>query len=103
MILDNMTVEGVNKAVIYSDPPSIKTEVVELPIPKPGPGEVLVRLYVDSRPLSSKKLIYYSHQGSFPVCATQIMDFVQMASKRCRFQPPRVSETLFPPQTLFHT
>ncbi|KAK6222378.1 hypothetical protein LQW54_001078 [Pestalotiopsis sp. IQ-011] len=39
-----MAIEGVNKAVIYSDPPSIKTEVVELPIPKPGPGEVLVRL-----------------------------------------------------------
>lgn len=34
----------VNKAVIYSDPPSIKTEIVELPIEKPGPGQVLVRL-----------------------------------------------------------
>lgn len=34
------------KAVIYADPPSIKTEVVDLPIPEPGVGEVLVRLYV---------------------------------------------------------
>jgi hypothetical protein len=34
----------VNKAVIYSSPPSIKTEVVELAVEKPGPGQVLVRL-----------------------------------------------------------
>jgi propanol-preferring alcohol dehydrogenase len=34
----------VNKAVIYSEPGTIKTEVVELPIEKPGPGKVLVRL-----------------------------------------------------------
>jgi hypothetical protein len=35
---------NVNKAVIYSEPGTIKTEVVELPIEKPGPGQVLVRL-----------------------------------------------------------
>lgn len=34
----------VNRAVVYSEPPSLKTRVVELPIPTPGPGEVLVRL-----------------------------------------------------------
>ena len=34
----------VNRAVIYSDPPTIKTEVVKLPIEKPGPGQILVRL-----------------------------------------------------------
>ena len=34
----------VNKAVIYSEPGTIKTEVVELPIERPGPGQVLVRL-----------------------------------------------------------
>ncbi|KAH8686265.1 alcohol dehydrogenase [Ilyonectria robusta] len=33
-----------NRAVIYSEPGTLKTEVVELPIPKPGRGEVLVRL-----------------------------------------------------------
>ena len=40
------TVNGakVNKAVIYSEPGTIKTEVVELPIEKPGPGQILVRL-----------------------------------------------------------
>lgn len=36
----------VNRAIIYSDPPSTATQVVELPIEKPGPGQVLVRLYV---------------------------------------------------------
>jgi hypothetical protein len=35
---------SVNLAVVYSDPPSLKTEVVSLPIPKPEVGEVLVRL-----------------------------------------------------------
>lgn len=37
-------VQGVNRAVVYSEPPALKTEVKELPIPEPGPGEVLVRL-----------------------------------------------------------
>ncbi|RDW77469.1 hypothetical protein BP6252_05522 [Coleophoma cylindrospora] len=34
-----------NRAMIYSEPGTTKTELVELPIPKPGPGEVLVRLW----------------------------------------------------------
>ncbi|KAI1852197.1 hypothetical protein JX265_013050 [Neoarthrinium moseri] len=34
----------VNRAVVYSDPPTIKSEIVELPIEQPGPGQVLVRL-----------------------------------------------------------
>ncbi|KXJ97561.1 alcohol dehydrogenase [Microdochium bolleyi] len=33
------------KAVIYADPPSTKTEVVDLSVPEPGVGEVLVRLH----------------------------------------------------------
>ncbi|KAK1979040.1 chaperonin 10-like protein [Colletotrichum cereale] len=33
-----------NRAVVYTEPGTTKTEVVELPIPIPGPGEVLVRL-----------------------------------------------------------
>ncbi|TQN66614.1 Alcohol dehydrogenase 2, partial [Colletotrichum shisoi] len=33
-----------NRAVVYTEPGTTKTAVVELPIPKPGPGEVLVRL-----------------------------------------------------------
>jgi NADPH:quinone reductase-like Zn-dependent oxidoreductase len=35
-----------NRAILYSEPPIIKTHVEELPIQKPGPGEVLVRLLV---------------------------------------------------------
>ncbi|KAK7423225.1 hypothetical protein QQZ08_009121 [Neonectria magnoliae] len=33
-----------NRAVVYLEPGTVKTEVVELPIPQPGRGEVLVRL-----------------------------------------------------------
>jgi propanol-preferring alcohol dehydrogenase len=36
----------VNKAIIYSNPGTRETEVVELPIEAPGPGQVLVRMYV---------------------------------------------------------
>lgn len=40
-----MAVSGqVNRAVVYKNPPTLETEVVELPIPEPGPGEVVVRL-----------------------------------------------------------
>lgn len=41
-----------NRAVVYSNPPEIGTEVVERPIPEPEVGEVLVRLYVDPRDAS---------------------------------------------------
>lgn len=34
-----------NRAIVYSDPGTLKTEIVDLPIPKPGHGEILVRLY----------------------------------------------------------
>ncbi|KAF8851330.1 NAD(P)-binding protein [Acephala macrosclerotiorum] len=40
----NGSTAAANRAIIYADPPTIKTQVVELPIPEPGPGEVLVRL-----------------------------------------------------------
>jgi propanol-preferring alcohol dehydrogenase len=32
------------KAVVYNDPGKLSTEVVDLPVPEPGPGEVLVNL-----------------------------------------------------------
>ena len=34
------------KACIYDKPGSISTKVVELDMPEPGPGEVLIKLYV---------------------------------------------------------
>lgn len=33
-----------NRAVVYVEPGTTKTEMVDLPVPTPGPGEVLVRL-----------------------------------------------------------
>lgn len=38
-------VQGINRAVVYSEPPALKTEIKEFPIPEPSAGEVLVRLY----------------------------------------------------------
>lgn len=35
---------AVNKAIQYSKPGTTETCIVELPIGKPGPGEVLVRM-----------------------------------------------------------
>lgn len=34
------------KAVIYDEPGTISTNVVELDVPEPGPGEVLINLCV---------------------------------------------------------
>ena len=42
----NVAKGTVNRAVQYADPPSIKTIIAELPIETPGPGDVLVRMYV---------------------------------------------------------
>ena len=35
-----------NRAIIYADPPTTKMEIVELEIPQPKVGQVLVRMYV---------------------------------------------------------
>lgn len=43
-MLDYSTLK--NRAIIYAEPGTTKTEVVELPVTGPGTGEVLVRLYV---------------------------------------------------------
>jgi propanol-preferring alcohol dehydrogenase len=37
---------AINRAIVYAEPGTTKTEVVELPIEQPGPGQVLVRLFV---------------------------------------------------------
>lgn len=34
------------KAVIYDNPGTVSTKVVEIDVPEPGPGEVLINLYV---------------------------------------------------------
>ncbi|KAJ4188150.1 hypothetical protein NW759_016851 [Fusarium solani] len=38
------TVAEINRAVIYTKPTTTETKIVELPVPQPGPGQVLVRL-----------------------------------------------------------
>jgi NADPH:quinone reductase-like Zn-dependent oxidoreductase len=38
------TSEKINLAVVYKNPPELETDVVELPVPEPGPSEVVVRL-----------------------------------------------------------
>jgi propanol-preferring alcohol dehydrogenase len=35
------------KAVIYDQPGSVSTKVVEIDVPEPGDGEVLVNLFVN--------------------------------------------------------
>jgi hypothetical protein len=38
------------KAVVYDKPGTISTKIEELDIPEPGPGEVLINLYVQLFP-----------------------------------------------------
>jgi hypothetical protein len=38
--------DTVNRAAVYADPGTTKIELIELPIPEPGVGEILVRMYV---------------------------------------------------------
>jgi hypothetical protein len=36
--------DAVNRAAVYADPGTTKISLVELPIPQPGAGEILVRM-----------------------------------------------------------
>lgn len=40
-----MDVPSVQQAIIYDEPGTLSTRVVEHSVPEPGPGEVLIRLY----------------------------------------------------------
>ena len=71
--------KGMNKAIIYAEPGiSTKTEVVERPVPTPGPGEILVRLYVGgpSPPdrCDDRKPRLKITPGLTAVCAIQTLD-----------------------------
>lgn len=44
--MDDSNVAAVNRAAVYNKPGTISTKIVELEIPEPGPGEVLLRLWV---------------------------------------------------------
>lgn len=41
-----MSVPTTQKAVVYDAPGTVSTAVVDLEVPEPGPGEVLINLYV---------------------------------------------------------
>lgn len=40
-----MEIPSVQKAIIYDEPGTLSTQVIGLPVPEPGPGEVLIHLY----------------------------------------------------------
>ncbi len=56
------------KAVVYDKPGSVSTKVVELDMPEPGLGEVLINLY--ERPDSQQVVVLTKRPGLTPVCAT---------------------------------
>ena len=43
-----MSIPTTQKAAVFDEPGKVSTQVVDLPVPEPGPGEVLVNLYVGS-------------------------------------------------------
>ncbi|CAN8106094.1 unnamed protein product [Discula destructiva] len=64
--------KGVNRTVVYSEPPSTKTEVKEVPIPEPGPGEVLVQLQYSGVCHTDLAFCTNSFVGIPPTAAGQI-------------------------------
>lgn len=44
MAADEISIPQKQKAVVYDQPGKISTKVVELDVPEPGPGEILVNL-----------------------------------------------------------
>jgi hypothetical protein len=60
------------KAVIYDQPGSVSTKVVEIDVPEPGDGEVLINLFVNYSIRFYKMLIYES--GLIPASATQTLE-----------------------------
>lgn len=40
-----MEIPSVQKSLVYDEPGTVSAQVVELPVPEPGPGEVLIHLY----------------------------------------------------------
>jgi len=67
------------KAIVYDKPGSISTKIEELDMPEPGPGEVLINLYVASfsallhfilhaRPVSTTlAILQHADQSSAPI------------------------------------
>lgn len=52
MATADVQIPKTHKAVVYDKPGTISTKVLELETPEPGPGEVLVNLYVRAMALA---------------------------------------------------
>ena len=42
--MNGYVIPEMQTAVLYANPPSIETKLVEIPVPQPGAGQVLVKL-----------------------------------------------------------
>ena len=62
------------KACIYDAPGKISTKVDMLDMPEPGPGEVLIKLYVHGqwRQICTKHILSMRNQGPILVSVTLI-------------------------------
>lgn len=49
--IDTMEIPSIQQSLVYNEPGTVSTQVVELPVPEPGPGEVLIHLYGKILPL----------------------------------------------------
>lgn len=79
-----------HKALVYDKPGSISTKIEELDVPEPGPGEVLINLYVpphyNSHPWTTLQLLELKADeclGLTLVSATPIWASCSMPGRSC--------------------
>lgn len=90
------------KALVYDNPGTISTKVVELDTPEPGPGEVLINLYVvlpvlfKLRPLQQFNNVVHGPIQSFlnqVLCCIQIARFqVALGQAIANFRSAHIPE-----------
>jgi propanol-preferring alcohol dehydrogenase len=54
------------KAAVYDQPGTVSTKIVDIEVPEPGAGEVLINLFVDLDQTSDQRLT--SHRTHSGVC-----------------------------------
>lgn len=54
------------KAAVYDQPGTVSTKIVDIEVPEPGAGEVLINLFVDLDQTSDRRLT--SHRTHSGVC-----------------------------------
>lgn len=60
------------KAVIYDQPGTVSTKVVEIDVPQPGAGEVLINLFVNCS--VSLRTVLICGVGPIPASATRTLE-----------------------------